>query len=83
MLFRSRQWLYLAALRLVKQAGVRPWYQAKKGRDGQGAKRAVVGVMRKLALALYQVGAKGATFQAGRLFPGAAAAGPGPGPAKG
>ncbi len=32
------------------------------------AKRAVVGVMRKLVLALYQVGAKGATFEVGRLF---------------
>jgi transposase len=64
----ARRWLYLAALRLVKEAGVREWYQAKKGRDGQEAKRALVGVMRKLALALYQVGAKGATFESGRLF---------------
>jgi transposase len=67
---QTRRWLYLAALRLVKQAGVREWYQAKKQRDGQEAKGAVVGVMRKLALALYQVGAKGATFEVGRLFPG-------------
>ncbi len=35
---------------------------------GAEAKRAVVGVMRKLVLALYQVGAKGATFEVGRLF---------------
>jgi transposase len=69
---RARRWLYLAALRLVKRAGVREWYQAKKGRDRQEAKGAVVGVMRKLVLALYQVGAKGATFAVGRLFPGAA-----------
>jgi transposase len=67
---QARRWLYLAALRLVKRAGIRPWYLAKKARDGQKGKRAVVGVMRKLALALYQVGAKGATFEAGRLFPG-------------
>ena len=66
----ARRWLYLAALRLVKRAGVRQGYEAKKGRDGQEAKRAVVGVMRKLALALYQVGAKGATFEPSRLFPG-------------
>jgi transposase len=66
----ARRWLYLAALRLVQQAGVREWYQAKKGRDAEEAKRAVVGVMRKLVLALYQVGAKGATFEARRLFPG-------------
>jgi len=65
---QARRWLYLAALRLVKVAGVREWYEAKKGRDGQEAKRALVGVMRKLVLALYQVGAKGATFEAGRLF---------------
>jgi transposase len=76
---RARQWLYFAALRLVKRAGVRQWYQAKKGRDGQEAKRALVGVMRKLALALYQVGARGAVFEPARLFPGqAASSGQGP-----
>jgi transposase len=70
-----RRWLYLAALRLVKQAGVRAWYQAKKARDGQEAKRAVVGVMRKLALALYRVGVGSASFEASQLFPGQAASG--------
>jgi transposase len=70
---QARQWLYLAALRLARRAGVREWYQAKKSRDGQEAKGALVGVMRKLVLALYQVGAKGATFEVGRLFPGASA----------
>jgi len=67
---QPRRWLYLAALRLVKAAGVRPWYLAKKDRDGQRANGALVAVMRKLVLALYNVGAKGATFEAGRLFPG-------------
>jgi transposase len=71
---RVRQWLYLAALRQVKKAGVRQWFEAKKGRDNQEGKRALVAVMRKLALALYQVGARGATFEAGRLFPGKARA---------
>jgi transposase len=72
---RARQWLYLAALRLVKGAeGVRQWYQAKKAKDGREVKRALVAVMRKLALALYQVGARGAEFDPGRLFPGEAAA---------
>jgi hypothetical protein len=71
---QARRWLYLAALRLAKQAGVRAWYQAKKERDGQEAKGAVVAVMRKLVLALYQVGAQGATFEVGRLFPGQPAA---------
>jgi transposase len=32
---QARRWLYLAALRLAKRAGVREWYQAKKGRDGK------------------------------------------------
>jgi transposase len=67
---QTRRWLYLAALRLAKQAGVRQWYQAKKERDAGQAKGAVVAVMRKLVLALYAVGVKGATFEAGRLFGG-------------
>jgi transposase len=69
---QARQWLYFAALRLVKQAGVREWYQEKKSKDGQEVKRALVGVMRELVLALYQVGVKGACFEAKRLFPGQA-----------
>jgi transposase len=80
---RARQWLYFAALRLVKQAGVRQWYQAKKGRDEQQAKRALVGVMRKLVLALYRVGVEGATCEARRLFPGQAMPRPAAGTAKG
>ncbi len=79
---QARRWLYLAALRLSRQAGVREWYLAKKSRDGQEAKRAVVGVMRKLVLALYQVGAQGARFEIGRLFPGAAGVAVGEGAAE-
>jgi hypothetical protein len=55
-------------LRLIKKPGVRQWYQAKKGRDGGKSKKALVAVMRRLAVALYQVGAKEATFEPGRLF---------------
>jgi transposase len=65
---QPRQWLYLATLRLLQQAGVQSWYQAKKARDGNSAKRAVVAVMRKLALALYHVGVHGSRFEARRLF---------------
>ena len=79
---RTRQWLYLASLRLIRQSGVSRWYQAKKARDGNGAKRAVVAVMRKLALALYRVGAKGDAFEAARLFRGVIARTPKP-PASG
>jgi transposase len=65
---RARQWLYLASLRLVQQAGVSAWYQAKKARDADEAKRALVAVMRKLALALHPVGISGSAFDARRLF---------------
>jgi transposase len=65
---RSRQWLYFAALRQVQQAGVRGWYEAKKARDPQGALRVVVALMRKLALALYQVGVHQQAFNVRRLF---------------
>jgi len=49
---------------------VRPWYEAKKARDDEDARRVVVAVMRKLALALYHVGVQGEAFQARRLFGG-------------
>jgi transposase len=67
---RARKWLYFAALRLVKQPGVAEWYQAQKGTHGREAKRAVVGVMRKLVLALHKVAVSGVAFEAGKLFPG-------------
>jgi transposase len=67
---RARKWLYFAALRLVKQEAVARWYRTKKDPGGRDAKRAVVGVMRKLVLALYQVAVAGVAFEAGRLFPG-------------
>jgi hypothetical protein len=66
----SRRWLYFAALRWVKHASIRPWYLSKKARDGQEARRALVGVMRRLARAVHQVGAHGVMFEPQRLFPG-------------
>jgi transposase len=65
---RTRQWLYFAALRLVQESAVRPWYEAKKARNEDDARRVVVAVMRKLAMALYHVGVKGEEFQPRRLF---------------
>ena len=65
---RSRQWLYFAVLRLVQQCGVRPWYEAKKARDEDDARRVLVAVMRKLAVALYHVGVHDEEFQPRRLF---------------
>jgi transposase len=64
-----RKWIYFSALRLMKtSAGVKRWVTAKKQRDGGKAKRAVIGVMRRLAMAAYQVGACGVAFDAERLF---------------
>ena len=65
-----RRWLYLAVLRSVATYPVRVRYRQKKSKDGEQAKRALIGVMRRLALALYAVGANSQTFDAWRLFPG-------------
>jgi transposase len=62
-----RRWLYLASLRWLKEEPVRSWYlHQKKMRRGEG-KAAVIGVMRKLALALYRVG-RGDRFDRRQLF---------------
>jgi transposase len=65
---RSRQWLYFAVLRLVQKAGVRGWYEAKKAQQPDEAKRVLVALMRKLALALYHVGVKNEAFDPRRLL---------------
>lgn len=63
-----RRWLYLAALRWVREEPVRSWYlRQKASRRGDG-KAAVIGVMRKLALALYRVGGRGEPFDRHRLY---------------
>jgi transposase len=70
-----RRWLYLAALRWVNQEPVRSWYvRQKQQRRGEG-KGAVIGIMRKLALALYQVGGRGQAFVKEQLYAEPAAAG--------
>jgi transposase len=65
-----RRWMYFAALRLIARGPVARWYQRKKAEDEERAKRLVIGVMRKLALALQRVGARGEVFCPGKLFPG-------------
>jgi transposase len=65
---RTRQWLYFAVLRLVQNCGVRPWYEAKKAHDQDDARRSLVAVMRKLAVALDYVGVHNEEFQPRRLF---------------
>jgi len=47
---------------------VRSWYLRQKAqRRGEG-KPALVGVMRKLALALYRIGGRGETFDRNQLY---------------
>lgn len=66
----ARRWLYFAAMRMVQNPAVKPWYEAKKAKDKDRGKGALIAVTRKLALALHAVGAQGATFDARRLLPG-------------
>jgi len=63
-----RRWLYFAAMRLVQQANLVEWYEVKKGQRPKGGKRALIAVMRKLALGLYVVGVGTEPFDARRLF---------------
>ncbi len=65
-----RRWLYLAALRLVGQGGLRAWYRAKQRRAGGKSKRILIAIMRRLPLALYHVSARQAVFDVRQLFPG-------------
>ena len=71
---RVRRWLYLAALRECQKPGVKEWFEDKKQRENGRAGKALVAIMRKLALALYQVGARGAKYESHKLFPGKPAA---------
>jgi len=67
---RVRRWLYFGALRLIRVGGVQGWYARKKSRGGDAAAmRGVVGVMRKLSLALYRVSFGEEEFDAEALFP--------------
>jgi transposase len=65
---KVRRWLYLAALRWVKEEPVHSWYVHQKAQRRGESKPALVGVMRKLALALYQVGGRKQRFDRNRLY---------------
>ena len=70
----TRRWLYLAAARAVRRyPAVRAWFQAKKARGGQSPGRvALVGIMRRLALAAHRIAVTGGDFDPNRLFPSTA-----------
>ena len=63
-----RRWLYLAALRWLRSEPVRSWYARQKARRRGEGKPALIGVMRKLALALYRVGGRGEKFDRDQLY---------------
>jgi transposase len=65
---KVRRWLYLAALRWVRDEPVRSWYQRQVAARRGERKPAVVAVMRKLALALYRVGGGGEAFDRSKIY---------------
>lgn len=69
-----RRWLYMSALRWLRDAEVKDWYAAKKRGPAERsqAMRAIVALMRKLSLALHHA-AHGRPFESRLLFPGAEA----------
>jgi transposase len=65
---RVRMYLFMAALRLIRNNSiVHTWYRRKVERDGGVKMKAVVAVMRKLSKALWHVG-RGEFFDAAKLF---------------
>ena len=63
-----RRWLYMAALRWVRKEPVRTWYLHQKAQRRGDGKPAVIGVMRKLSMALHRVGGRGEAFDASQLY---------------
>jgi transposase len=66
----TRRWLFFAALRILQQEPVWSWYLKKKLKDHDRGGKAVIAVMRKLALAVYAVAQQDVPFDVTRLFPG-------------
>lgn len=66
----ARMFLYMAALRAIKEDPVaKAWYAKKVARQGGTAKnKALVAIMRKLAMAVWHVVAKGEAFDSYKLF---------------
>lgn len=65
---RARRWLFLAALRWLKDDRIaKAWYLRKVARDGGKKMKAVVALMRKLVAGLFHV-ARGERFDSTKLF---------------
>jgi len=55
---------------MQSSGSLRRWIDAKKQRDGGHCGRAIIALMRRLALAAYHVGVNGVAFDVNRLFAG-------------
>ena len=65
---QSRQYMYMAALRLIQtDPVVAQWYAYQTQRPGSVKMKVIVALMRKLAKAMWHV-ARGETFDASKLF---------------
>ena len=64
---RVRRWMYFAVLREVQREPVKAWY-ARKLAAGKRKLCVLVALMRKLAVALFQVGGRGQDYNRERLF---------------
>ena len=72
---RTRQWLYFAAMRLVPEVrGTSLRKKAKKARDEGDARRLLVAVMRKLAVACLMSGSRTSNSNRGDFLAGSAGA---------
>lgn len=65
---RARRWLYLGALRVLDHPGIARWFAAKVARDGGRKGKAVVAVMRKLALGVHHCCRDGEVFDLEKVF---------------
>jgi hypothetical protein len=64
----ARRWLFLAALRWMRSdPTARAWYNRKVQHNGGTKLKAVIALMRKLLAALYYI-ARGADYDASKLF---------------
>jgi transposase len=64
-----RRYLYMAVLRFINNDEiVRRWYGKKVKRDGGRKGRAIVALMRKLAVGLWKAGRDGVPFDSAKLF---------------
>jgi hypothetical protein len=64
-----RRWLYLSALRLIRdEPRAREWYRRKLRRGGATKLGVITALVRKLSVSLWAVAARDQPFDAGRMF---------------